>query len=64
MVYISGAKKNRLGKHRFDALFEAGRRQLQQDTCDARLQDGTFPISGGPRLRSRRPEFPPAIDQG
>jgi hypothetical protein len=29
MVYISGAKKNRLGKHRFDALFGAGCGQLQ-----------------------------------
>ncbi|MGO7677863.1 hypothetical protein [Rhizobium leguminosarum] len=31
MVYISGANKNRLGKRRFDALFDAGCGQLQQD---------------------------------
>ncbi|MBB3133838.1 hypothetical protein FHS26_001551 [Rhizobium pisi] len=64
MVYISGAKKNRLGKHRFDALFDAGRGQLQQDTRDARLKGGLFPVSGRTRPWSRRAELPPAINQG
>ncbi|WP_164517664.1 hypothetical protein [Rhizobium sp. CIAT894] len=64
MVYISGANKNRLGKHRFDALFAAGCGQLQQDTRDGPHQGQ--PLSnfrqGAPQLRPAG--FLPAINQG
>ncbi|MEI1304414.1 hypothetical protein [Rhizobium aouanii] len=64
MVYISGANKNRLGKRRFDALFDAGCGQVQQDNGNGKARRHHLAdlqqTAPGPRPAG----FPPAIDQG
>ncbi|MFW8645912.1 hypothetical protein ACOJBO_41615 [Rhizobium beringeri] len=61
MVYISGANKNRLGKRRFDALFDAGCGQLQKHASKALPLGGPFSISGRDFRQSgygdARPDF-------